>query len=76
MSKLWSDEVKTPSLEAALDNVEKQLSKKLSNIQKSFSDLDTRQKEKKINFIGKRLTLNLIGEETNSEVSALVHPEI
>ena len=60
MSQLWVDEEKVPNLEVALENVEKELSKQLTNIQKAFAEIDARQAAKNINFVGKRLTLHLI----------------
>lgn len=68
MSQLWVDEEKVPNLETALENVEKELSKQLANIQKAFAEIDARQATKNVNFVGKRLTLNLIDHETNNTI--------
>lgn len=68
MSQLWVDEEKVPNLETALENVEKELSKQLTNIQKAFAEIDARQATKNVNFVGKRLTLNLIDHETNNTI--------
>lgn len=68
MSQLWVDEEKVPNLEVALENVEKELSKQLTNIQKAFAEIDARQAAKNINFVGKRLTLNLIDSEQNHSI--------
>lgn len=68
MSQLWVDEEKVPNLETALENVEKELSKQLTNIQKAFAEIDAGQATKNVNFVGKRLTLNLIDHETNNTI--------